>query len=142
MVKGGKKLNIPIVIGSSGGAGGEPHIRWSLDILKEIAAEEGLNFKLAVIHSEQDKDYLKKKLSENKIKPLGPVKALTEEAIEKSVRVVAMMGAEPMMQALKAGAEVVLAGRASDSAIFAAPALLKNYPKAAAWHLGNKRGRC
>jgi len=136
MVKSGKKLKIPVVVGSSGGAGGEPHIQWSLDILKEIAAEEGLNFKLAIIHSEQDKEYLKKKLKENKIKPLGPVKDLTEEAIEKSVRVVAMMGAEPMMKALKDGAEIILAGRSSDAAIFAAPALLKNYPKATAWHLG------
>ena len=36
MVKNGRKLKIPVIIGSSGGAGGEPHIKWSLDILKEI----------------------------------------------------------------------------------------------------------
>lgn len=136
MVVSGKRLKIPVVVGSCGGAGGEPHIRWSLDILKEIAAEEVLHLKVAIIHSEQDKEYLKQKLRENRITPLGPVKELTEETIEKSVRIVAMMGAEPMMKALKEGAEIILAGRASDSAIFAAPALLKNYPKASAWHLG------
>jgi len=136
MVKNGRKLKIPVIIGSSGGAGGEPHIKWSLDILKEIAQEEGLHFKLAIIHSEQDKGYLKKKLRESKITPLGPVPELTEEAIEKSVRVVAMMGAEPIIKALEGGADVVLAGRSSDSAIFAGPALLENYPKGAAWHLG------
>ena len=136
MVQKGRKLKIPVIIGSAGGAGGEPHIEWCLDILKEIAEGEDLHFKLAVIHSEQDKDYLKKKLGEGKITSLGPVPELTEAAIEKSVRVVAMMGAEPIINALKGGAEVVLAGRSSDSAIFAAPALLENYPKAAAWHLG------
>lgn len=136
MVASGRELKIPVVIGSAGGGGGEPHIQWSLEILKEIAKEDGFKFNLAVIHSEPDKKYLKNKLTTGKIQPLGPVPELTEDAIEKSVRIVAMMGAEPIMKALKEGAEVVIAGRASDSAIFAAPALLKGYPKGLAWHLG------
>lgn len=136
MVKSGKKLEMPVVVGSSGGGGGEPHIQWSLDILKEIVEEENLNFKLAIIHAEPDKEYLKRKLAAGKIKPLGPVPDLTSEAIDRSVRIVAMMGAEPIMEALRGGAEVVMAGRSSDSAIFAAPALLRGYPKGPAWHLG------
>ena len=136
MVKNGNRLKIPVVIGSAGGAGGAPHLQWSLDILVEIARQENLSFKLAIIHSEVDKQFLKQKLSEGKIKPLGPVPDLTEGVIDRSIRTVAMMGAEPIMEALKKGAEVVLAGRSSDSAIFAAPAILKGYPKGPTWHLG------
>lgn len=136
MVKSGKALRIPVVIGSSGGAGGEPHLQWSLDILKEITREENLTLRVAVIHSEPEKGYLKGKLAAGQIEPLGPVPELTEEALEKSERIVAMMGAEPIIEALKGGAEVVMAGRSSDSAIFAAPALLEGYPKGVSWHLG------
>jgi hypothetical protein len=136
MVRSGKELKIPVVVGSAGGGGGEPHLGWSLGILKEVGKEENLNLKVAIIHSEPTKEYLKKKLSAGKIKPLGPVRDLTKKEIEKSVRIVAMMGAEPIMKALEKGVEVVIAGRASDSAIFAAPALLKGYPKGPAWHLG------
>jgi hypothetical protein len=136
MVKSGKRLRIPVVIGSAGGGGGEPHLRWSTEILREIAEEEDLGFKLALIHTEPEKEYLKKKLTAGKIKPLGAAPEITDRDIDKSVRIVAMMGAEPIIEALKGGAEVVMAGRASDSAIFAAPALLQGYPKGAAWHLG------
>lgn len=46
------------------------------------------------------------------------------------------MGAEPIIEAMKNGAQVILAGRCSDSAIFTAPAIMAGYPKAQAWHLG------
>ena len=45
-----------------------------------------------------------------------------------------MMGAEPFMRALEAGADVVLAGRASDTAIFAAVPLMRGFPAGLAWH--------
>ena len=43
--------------------------------------------------------------------------------LDRTDRAVAVMGAEPMQEALRAGAEVVIAGRSSDCAIFAAPLL-------------------
>ncbi len=48
------------------------------------------------------------------------VPELTEERLESCERLVAQMGMEPFIQALDDGADVVLAGRACDSAIFAA----------------------
>lgn len=136
MVVSGKKHRIPVVIGSAGGGGGKPHIEWSLEILREIVQEENLSLKVAVIHSEQDKGYLESKFQEGKITPLGPVPQLCQEDIDRCTRVVAMMGAEPIVEVLRENPDFVLAGRSSDSAIFAAPALLKGYPKGPAWHLG------
>jgi hypothetical protein len=46
------------------------------------------------------------------------------------------MGVEPIMEALKAGAQVVLCGRCYDPAAFAAPAILAGYDKALAVHMG------
>ena len=45
-----------MMIGTCGGAGGEPHLQACVEILREIAREHDLHFKLAVIHSEQDKE--------------------------------------------------------------------------------------
>jgi hypothetical protein len=45
-----------------------------------------------------------------------------------------MMGAEPFMRALEAGAEVIVAGRASDTAIFAAMPVMRGFPEGIAWH--------
>jgi hypothetical protein len=136
MVKHGKRAGVPVVIGSAGGAGSTSHVEWSLQVLREIAREEHIKLKTAVIQAEPDKATLKRKVAAGKIRPLGPMEELTEEAVDKSVRIVAMMGAEPIMKALQSGAEVVLAGRSSDSAIYAAPALLRDYPKGLAWHMG------
>ena len=72
MLLGARRLKVPLLIGSAGTAGGDVHLAWCYDILKEIAAAENLNFKLALIHAEQDKAYLKKRLAEGRIKPLHP----------------------------------------------------------------------
>src|SRR5260370_21219081 len=46
-----------------------------------------------------------------------------------------MMGVEPMQEALRSGAEVVVAGRSSDTSIFAALPLLEGYAPAVVWHM-------
>ncbi len=47
---------VPMVIGTCGGAGGEPHLQLVAQMVREIAREEGLHFPMALIHAEQDKD--------------------------------------------------------------------------------------
>src|SRR4051794_12541014 len=64
MLLAARRLGIPLLIGSAGTAGADPHLAWFYDIVREIAAAEKLNFKLALIHAEQDKAYLKKRLEE------------------------------------------------------------------------------
>ena len=134
MLLGARRLKIPLIVGSVGTAGGAPHLAWGYDILKEIAAEENLAFKLALIHAEQDKAYLKKRLAEGRIKPLDPAPAFDAVVIERSAHIVGMMGAEPIQRAFNGGAEVILCGRASDTAIFAALPELRGIPSGIAWH--------
>ncbi len=45
-----------------------------------------------------------------------------------------MMGAEPFIRAMEAGADVVIAGRASDTAIFASMPVMRGFPEGLAWH--------
>jgi hypothetical protein len=134
MLIGARRLGVPLLIGSAGTAGGDAHLAWFCDIVKEIAGEESLAFKLAVIHAEQDKAYLKRRLAEGRVKPLQPAPPFDQETIERSACIVGMMGAEPYMKALEQGADVIVAGRASDTAIFAAYPVMKGFPEGLAWH--------
>lgn len=129
-------MKIPLLIGSAGGAGAEPHLDWNLDILMEIAREEQLHFSLAVIHAELDKKYLAEKLQQNQIAPLEPGGPLTLAELEASTHVVAQMGIEPMLAALQKGAQVILAGRSYDPTMFAALPLMKGFDPGLALHMG------
>jgi hypothetical protein len=51
-------------------------------------------------------------------------------------RIVAMMGVEPILQALEGGADVVVCGRSCDDAIYAALPLRAGFPRALAFYLG------
>src|SRR4030095_3181247 len=62
--------------------------------------------------------------------------ALTREVRTRTDRLVAVMGVEPIIQALDQGADVVIAGRSGDSCLFAVPAIRAGFPEAAAYYLG------
>src|SRR5229473_1660528 len=134
MLRAALKYQVPLLIGSAGSAGGDLNLAWAREILLEIAREEGLHFKLGVIHSEQKRDYLKRRLREGRIRALNPVLPYNEEVIDRSTHIVGMMGIEPFQVALKGGADVVLAGRASDTSIFSAIPIREGFPAGIVWH--------
>ncbi len=136
MLKAGYENRIPVIVGSAGGSGAEIHLKWTTEIVREIARENNLHFKMAIIHAEVEKDYLKGKLEKGKIKPLGPVANLTLKDIEEAIRIVAVMGVHPYIRALEAGAEVIIAGRSNDPAMFAALPIKENFDPGLALHMG------
>lgn len=136
MIEAGVKNNIPVIIGTAGGSGGDIHLSWCENIVNEIAKERDLKFKLALIHAEFEKDKIKEALRNKKIEPLGPAPILSEEIIDETTRIVGQMGIEPFIKALDNGANVILAGRTYDPSVFAAPAIRAGYDKALALHLG------
>ncbi len=136
MIPAALEADIPVIIGTAGGSGGSPHVALTLEIIKEIAKERNLSFKLAVIESELNKELITKNLEEGKIEPLFPAKEITSQDIEQSVRIVAQMGEEPFIEALENGANVILAGRSYDPSVFAALAIKEGFDKGLALHLG------
>ena len=123
MLKAACALNIPLVVGTAGGAGADVHVAREVDIIRQIAKEEKLTFKMAVISSEFTKESLVEHLNAGRIEKLGPAPVPTEADILASTHVVAQMGIEPIIQALDDGAQVVICGRCYDPAAFAAPAI-------------------
>ncbi len=127
---------IPCIIGTSGGAGGEPHLQDTAALVREIAREEGLSFRMALIHAEQSKESLIARVNDGTTRPLAKMAALDAETINRAERIVGMMGPEPIARALDEGAQVILAGRSSDPAQWAAPAIRAGLPPAPSWYAG------
>jgi hypothetical protein len=132
----GVEARIPVVVGTAGGSGAEIHLQRDLQIIQEIAHEQKLHFRLAIIHAEVDFDRVRAALRAGTLKPAGPGAQLDEEILGSVKRIVGQMGIEPFVAALRGGADVVLAGRSYDPAVFAAPAINAGYDPGLSIHLG------
>ena len=130
-----RAANVPLVIGSAGMGGGEPNLRIVRDILFEIARKEGMHFRLATVHSEIDKSRVRDAVRAGTITPMTDVPPLTEDAVMESERIVGQMGTEPFARALASGADVVLAGRSCDTAIYAALPIARGFDPGLALHM-------
>ncbi|MDR2758051.1 MAG: DUF1446 domain-containing protein [Spirochaetaceae bacterium] len=140
-VIGAMKAGIPLLVGSCGTCGTDNMVDESGDIVEEIFREEGFHGKIAKVYSRQTPEVLKKKWDEGKIHPLDGAPEITRETFDECSNIVAVIGAEPFIHAMNNGANVVLAGRATDTAIIAAMPIEKGCSVAAAWH-GAKTVEC
>ena len=136
MLSAAMAQRVPLVISSCGGAGGEPHLQLVVDIVRELAREQGHRFKMAVIHAEQTADTVCSLLRQGAVRPLRNAPDIGETVIRRASRIVGMMGAEPYMRALDDGAQVILGGRTSDPAPWAAAAIRAGMPPAPSWYAG------
>jgi len=125
---------IPAIIGSAGTGGATPHLQQVVHIVKELAGIEGLHFRLGVIHSEIQKEYLIDLMKKGRCRPLRKAPPLSEETIRDSLHIVGVAGVEPFMECLDNGCEVIVAGRSSDTSIFAALPLKQGLPAGPVWH--------
>jgi hypothetical protein len=127
---------IPVLVGSAGGGGGRPHLEYTVEVYREICRARGYRFRTAIIGAEVDKAWLKRQLTRGRVTPLDCGTELTAAEVDRSARIVAQMGVEPFLRALELGAEVVIAGRACDAAVMAAPAMRAGFDIALAYHMG------
>jgi hypothetical protein len=134
ILKAARSARIPAIIGSACTSGSDIHLDRLAGIARDIAREENLHFKLGLVHSEQDRGYLKEKLRAGRVKPLANAPVLDERVIDRSAHIVGMAGIEPFVEALQNGADVVLAGRASDTSVFAAIPMMRGCNPATVWH--------
>lgn len=72
----------PLIIGTAGGAGARVHTNWLVEIIKEIAAEQNLSFRMGVVYSDVDKSYVLEKLENGKILPMSETFQLTAQMVE------------------------------------------------------------
>jgi len=128
--------HIPLIVGSCGGSGSSTHVAWTANIVRDLARKHGWHFKMATIQAEFSKDFVRSALRAGKIVNFESEKQLTDDDIQKSNIIVAQMGPEPIIAALKSGAQVILAGRACDDAVIAAMPILEGFDPGPSLHMG------
>jgi hypothetical protein len=136
MIAAGLEAGVPVIVGSAGTAGADVHVDWVIGIVDEIAAELEQTLRVAAVYAEQDPSTLAERLAAGDIRPLRHATELSADTLSACVRVVAMMGVEPLQDALAGDPHVVIAGRSSDAALFAALPLVHGFPEGLAWHAG------
>lgn len=136
LLRAAARAQAPLIIGSCGTSGADAGVDWVGDMVDDILSEEGVSLRVARIYSEQRASDLKELLTVGRVHPLPPLGELAAETLDSCARIVGMMGHEPIVEALQAGAQVVLAGRATDAGVAAAFPLMKGMPAGASWHAG------
>jgi hypothetical protein len=138
MLLAAREQGVPMIIGSSGDTGSNSRVDMYVQIMKDIAREHQLpNFKLAYFYSEVDKESIRKKMLQGmNIEGLDGRSSLTMDELDKTDRIVAVAGVHPFIKALEMGADVIIGGRSSDAAIFAAPAIKEGFAENLAYYLG------
>jgi len=130
------RSKLPLLIGSCGTSGCDEALEWTRDIALEIAAEHGLAPRIAVLYSEQPPTQMQRAAQQGTIHPLPPLTTVDPLAFAQCDHIVALMGPEPYVAALEAGADIVLGGRTTDTAVLAAVPLMRGMGEGAAWHAG------
>ena len=141
LMKAREGLGIPLVIGSCGTCGTNSMVDWMETITIELAEELGQSLKITKLYCEQDNEFIKKNFLSNKLHPLEPAPFLDSKIIMSMSHIVALAGAEQIQEALKTGADIILAGRTTDTAIISALPLMKGANPGSAWH-GAKIAEC
>jgi hypothetical protein len=94
-------------------------------MVRDITRADRLRFRLAWIRADMPRQLVREAVRSGRVTPIDSMAPLSEADIAEASHLVGQMGTEAFCRALHAGADVVIAGRACDTAIFAAaPALL------------------
>jgi hypothetical protein len=134
LLSAARENQIPLIVGSCGTAGTDAGVDWVAEIAVRIAARDRLSFRMARIYSELKPAAVIAALEQGRVRNLPPCDDLSPGTVRSCSHIVALMGHAPIVAALEAGAEVVLAGRATDTSMVAAVALMRGLPAGPAWH--------
>ncbi len=136
MICAARKAGIPVIIGSAGGCGALPHLMETVSVIREIADEEQLRFRMAIIPADVSQAQVLHALQHDRVHAMPPGPDANADAVRCSTHIVGQMGIEPLMDALRDGADVIVAGRAYDPAVFAALPILRGFDPGLALHMG------
>ncbi len=136
LIEMAKKEDIPLIIGSAGGCGTKDSVQWTFNLIKEICRERRIHFNIGIIFSDIPKEKVLNALKKEKVKSLEGSHELKEEDILSSTNIVAQIGVEPFISALRENISIIIAGRSYDPNPFSALPLIKGYNKGLSFHLG------
>jgi hypothetical protein len=133
-----RKHGVLMIIGSAGDAGSRHGVDLFVGMIRRIAEEESLEpFTIGYFYSDVTRDWLLEHLSSGgTIRGLDGRPDADAATVERTSAAVAVAGVHPYLELLDRGVDVIIGGRSSDCAIFAAPAIRAGLPEAPAYFMG------
>ncbi len=141
LMKARELANVPLLIGTAGTCGTNSSVNWFLEITKEIAKELNQSLKIVLIKCSQSNEETTKAYLSGKIQPLPNAPKLSKKILSNCTNIVALAGAEQVIDALKEKPDIIIAGRTTDTAIIAALPIMRGVDPGTAWH-GAKIAEC
>lgn len=138
MLIASRRIGVPMIIGSSGDTGSNSRVDLYREMIADIARKHGLaRFKLGYFYSEVDKERVRRAIHDgSEVAGLDGRAPLDDAELDATARIVAMAGVHPFIGLLEQKCDVIIGGRSSDCAVFAAPALFRGCDPADAYYLG------
>ncbi|MBE0532335.1 MAG: acyclic terpene utilization AtuA family protein [Rhodospirillales bacterium] len=138
MLLASREIGVPMIIGSAGDTGTNSRVDMYVDIVKALAERHKLGkFRLGWFYSNVTKEQVLGCMRAGEIiEGLDGRGAMTEEVVAATQNIVAMAGVHPYVELLKRGCDVIIGGRSSDCAVFAAPAIHHGFTEDQAYYLG------
>jgi Acyclic terpene utilisation family protein AtuA len=138
MLLASRRLGVPMIVGSAGDTGSNSRVDLFVGMIRDLAEKRRLpRFRLGYFYSEVGRGELRRRLvAGEEIAGLDGRPPLDLATLEATDRIVAMAGIHPYVKLLDAGADVIIGGRSSDCAIFAAPAIRRGFPPGLAYFYG------
>ena len=135
------EAGVPLIIGTAGTCGADATVDWMYQITVELAEELGQSVKVARLYSSQPAERVAQAMADGRVKALPNAPEVTTGDVAPMTHIVALAGAEQVQAALQTGADIIIAGRTTDTATIAALPLLRGDHAGAAWH-GAKIAEC
>jgi hypothetical protein len=130
---------IPIIVSSAGGAGSGSQVDFVTKVVQDLCRQMNLKKKIVKVYGDIEKEEVRRKWKAGKVEPCSSAPELTERDIDTSEHIVAQMGMEPILKALKENpdADVFICGRAYDPSPYAAYCAYKGIKDSGIyWHMG------
>jgi len=135
VMAGALRLRVPLVIGTAGSAGAKPHLDKTLALVRQIGREEGWHFRLGVLAGDVDPHIVREAVRAGTVTGIDGMPELTEDEVLASTHLVGQMGMDAFRRAFEAGVDIVIAGRACDTAIFSTLPAMLGFPLGLAVHM-------
>ena len=116
LIDAARRAGCPLVIGTAGTCGAASAVDWLVDITREVLAETGQTAKLAVLKSDQSPNDIARAYDNEVVRPLPGAPEIDRGLIESCTNIVALAGIEQIQAALDTGADIIISGRATDTA--------------------------
>jgi len=130
-----RAADVPLIIGSAGTAGAGVHLDATLAIVQRIVTRRGLCLRLATIRSDIAAVQVVSAQRAGRLDPIGAIDPPSPEDILACSHIVGQCGTETFARALALDPDVVIAGRACDTAIFATLPAMLGYPLGLCLHM-------